>query len=326
MESMKNKLKSFFTEHWKYMAVSTACEFGVFDALIESKTAKQFAEQIGINEEKTSLLLNALASIGFLDKKEDSYTTNELSVFLTEKHPESLRWACMNWSGVHLTAWQNLRYTIATGKSAFEDENYLFKQPYFDYINEKPVEREIYQKAMNEYARDDYKTLPDLIDFSKHKSVMDVGGGYGALLKHIKKKHPNVECILFEQLNVLGDICLDYEFFSQTRGNFFEDIPKGSDAIILARIIHDWNDKKALNILNNCNDALPEKGSLYIIENCTDKTSIDLSLLSLNMSVMCESFERSSDQYISLANQAGFEFEGDVKLNELQTVLRFIKK
>ena len=78
---MKNKLKSFFTEHWKYMAVSTACEFGVFDALIESKTAKQFAEQIGINEEKTSLLLNALASIEFLDKKEDSYTTMSFRYF-----------------------------------------------------------------------------------------------------------------------------------------------------------------------------------------------------------------------------------------------------
>ena len=326
MKSTKNKLKSFFTEHWKYMAVSTACELGVFDALTESKTAKQFAEQLGINEEKTSLLLNALVSIGFLDKRGDFYTTNKLSVFLTEKHPESLMYACMNWSGVHLTAWQNLRYTIATGKSAFEDEHYLFKQPYFDYINEKPVERKFYQKAMNEYARDDYKTLPDLIDFSKYKSVIDVGGGYGALLKHIKKKHPNLECILFEQLDVLGDICLDYEFFSQTHGDFFEELPIGSDAIILARIIHDWNDKKALNILNNCNDALPEKGSLFIVENCTDKTSIDLSLLSLNMSVMCESFERSSDQYISLANQAGFEFEGDVKLNELQTVLRFIKK
>ncbi|CAG5082835.1 acetylserotonin O-methyltransferase [Parvicella tangerina] len=322
----KNQLKSFFTEHWKYIAVSTACEFGVFDALIESKTSKQFAEQLGINEEKTSLLLNALVSIGFLDKKEDYYTTNELSVFLTEKHPDSLRYACMNWSGIHLTAWQNLRYTIATGKSAFEDEYYFFNQPFFEYLNENPSERKFYQKAMNEYARDDYKTLPDLIDFSKCKSVIDVGGGYGALLKHLKKKYPNLNCTLFEQLNVLGDICLDYEFFNQTHGDFFEEIPKGSDTIILARILHDWNYNKALKILNNCYDALPDNGSLFIIENCTDKTNIDLSLLSLNMSVMCESFERSSTEYISLANEAGFQFEDDVKLNELQTVLRFIKK
>lgn len=322
---MKDKLKSFFTEHWKYMAVSTACEFSVFDAFLESKSAKQFAEHLGLNEEKTTLLLNALVSIGFLDKRDDFYTTNELSEFLTENHPESLKYACMNWSGIHLTAWQNLRYTIATGKSAFEDEHYLFQQPYFDYINQIPEDRKSYQKAMNEYARDDYKTLPDLIDFSKHKSVMDVGGGYGALLKHIKKKHPNVECVLFEQLNVLGDICLDMSHFKHQHGNFFEEIPQKSEVIILARIIHDWNDEKAHLILKNCFEALLNNGTLYIIENCTDKTDIDLSLLSLNMSVMCESFERSSIEYLSLAENVGFHFDNEIKLNELQTILIFKK-
>jgi hypothetical protein len=30
---MKDNLKSFFTEHWNYMAVSTACKLDLFDAL-----------------------------------------------------------------------------------------------------------------------------------------------------------------------------------------------------------------------------------------------------------------------------------------------------
>ena len=322
----KNQLKSFFTEHWKYMAVSTACELNIFDALEKPRSSEELSDGIGLNNEKASLLLEALFNNGFVDKEDDKYSLNPLSEYLTEKHPESLKYACMNWSGTHMSAWQNLSYTIATGKSAFEDESYHFQQPYFDLINGLPAERQFYQKAMNEYARDDYRNLPDLVDFGKFKSVMDVGGGYGALLKHLKKKYPNLNCTLFEQLEVLGDICLDYEFFNQTHGNIFEEVPAGSDAIILARILHDWNDNKALKILNNCYDALPNNGSLFIIENCSDKTSVDLSLLSLNMSVMCESFERSSDQYISLANDAGFQFEGDVKLNELQTVQTFIKK
>jgi C-methyltransferase len=49
---------------------------------------------------------------------------------------------------------------------------------------------------MYQYAKDDYKTLPDVIDFSKHKSVMDVGGGYGAVLENIKAKYPSVDCSL----------------------------------------------------------------------------------------------------------------------------------
>lgn len=326
MESAKNKLKSFFTEHWKYMAVSTACGLSIFDALEQPMTSEKLSDDLGLNTEKTSLLLEALFNSGFLQKQNNQYSLSQLSEYLTEKHPESLKYACMNWSGEHLDAWQNLGFTIATGESAFEDEYYLFQKPFFEYINDDSEKTYYYQKAMNEYARDDYQKLPEIIDFGVFKSIMDVGGGFGALLKHVKRKFPNVKCTLFEQLRVLSHISIDYQYFDQAHGDFFVEIPKGSDAIILARILHDWNDNKALKILNNCYDALPDKGSLFIIENCTDKTNIDLSLLSLNMSVMCESFERSSTEYISLANEAGFQFEDDVKLNELQTVLRFIKK
>ena len=53
----KNQLKSFFTEHWKYMAVSTACKLNLFDNLQEAKTAKQLATEISLNEEKLLLFL-----------------------------------------------------------------------------------------------------------------------------------------------------------------------------------------------------------------------------------------------------------------------------
>ena len=49
---MKDKLKSFFTEHWTYMAVSTACKLNLFDHLQEQKTAKQLAIELSLNEEK----------------------------------------------------------------------------------------------------------------------------------------------------------------------------------------------------------------------------------------------------------------------------------
>jgi C-methyltransferase len=70
-------------------------------------------------------------------------------------------------------------------KSSFEA---IYNKPFFDFLNENPEKFYAYHKAMYQYAKDDYKTLPDVIDFSKHKSVMDVGGGYGAVLENIKIK------------------------------------------------------------------------------------------------------------------------------------------
>lgn len=316
----KNQLKSFFTEHWKYMAVSTACKLNLFDHLQVHKTAKQLATELSLNEEKLYLLLKALYVNGFLDKNADFFKVNSLSVFLTENHSESMKYACLNWGDEHLVAWQNLEFSIKTGKSSFES---IFKKSFFDFINDYPERLNSYHKAMYAYAKEDYRTLPELIDFSTYKSVMDVGGGYGAVLENIKAKHPGVECILFDLPKVIEKVSILN--IKKSGGSFFKNIPSQSDAIILARVLHDWNDEKANIILKNCFKALPNNGTLYVIENCSDKITIDLSLLSLNMTVMCESHERTSIQYISLCENSGFHFESTIKLNELQTILTFKK-
>lgn len=316
----KSRLKSFFTEHWTYMAVSTACKLDLFDHLQEAKTENQLATELSLNEEKILLLLNALHNADYLDKNGDYFKVNALSEFLTDNNPESLKFACLNWSGEHLTAWQNLDFSIKTGKSSFEE---IYGKPFFDYLNDFPEKLHAYQKAMYEYAKDDYKILPDLIDFSKHKSVMDVGGVYGAILENIKTKKPNVECVLFDLPKVIDRVTISN--IKKLGGSFFEKIPNQSEAIVLSRVLHDWNNEKAKLILKNCFEALPNNGTLYVIENCSDKIKIDLSLLSLNMSAMCESYERASTQYILLCENTGFQFHSETKLNELQTILIFKK-
>lgn len=313
---IRNQLKSFFTEHWKYMAVSSACKLNVFDSFQIEKTITQVAKELNLKEDKLTLLVNALHKEGFLTKKEDTFVVNELSELLTDNHPESLKYACMNWSSEHLTAWQDLDYSIRTGKSAFEK---VYGKPFFDYLNDNPEKLDAYHKAMYQYAKEDYKNLPNVIDFNKHKSVMDVGGSYGALLETIQNSNRAIQCVLFDLEKVIEKVKI--QNIEKVAGSFFNSIPSQSDAVVLSRILHDWNDNNAKKILENCFKALPDIGKLYIIENCSDNIKVDLSLLSLNMTVMCESYERTSIEYISLAEKVGFQFESEIQLNELQTIL-----
>lgn len=317
---MKNELKSFFTEHWTYMAVSTACKLNLFDNLLEEKTATQLSTELSLNEDKLILLLNALHNANFLNKNGELFKVNSLSELLTENNPESLKYACLNWSAEHLNAWQNLDFSIKTGKSSFEE---IYKKPFFDFLNDNPEKLHAYHKAMYQYAKDDYKRLPNVIDFGKHKSVMDVGGGYGAVLESIKAKKPIVECILFDLPKVIDRVT--NANIKKIGGSFFDKIPNQSEAIILSRVLHDWNNEKAKHILQNCFEALPNNGVLYVIENCADKITADLSLLSLNMTAICESYERTTREYISLAQNTNFSFQGEIKLNDLQTILIFKK-
>ncbi len=315
-------LKSFFTEHWKYLTVNTACKLNLFEVLESSaKTSLEISQHLAVAQQHIKLLLKGLVSIKFLDKEENIYALNDLSVYLTENHPETLKYACLNWSGDHLQAWMALDESVKTGKSFFQNN---YNQDYFEFLNQDKKKLDQYQKAMFAYAKDDYQNLSDKIDFSKHKSIMDVGGGYGAAISQIKEEFPQLECYVFDLPPVIESCDLRVDIFLKA-GSFFDEIPKVSDAIILSRILHDWNDDKASEILNNVYDALPEKGHLYVIENCTDKINIDLTLLSLNMLALCESFERSSYEYIALANKAGFIFQEAKSLNELQTILTFTK-
>jgi caffeic acid 3-O-methyltransferase 3 len=317
---MKDQLKSFFTNYWGYLAVSAACELNIFDNLVTPKTIQQLSEKLSLNSKTLGFLLNSLNEIGFLSKKQEQFQINKLSEFLTENHPESLKYACLNWSKEHLTAWQNLSYSIKTGESAFEK---VYNTSFFEYLTENPEKTPLYHKAMYEYARDDYKELPNIVNFGKHKTVMDVGGGYGALITNIAEKNPLTKCILFDLGNVIKDVV--FSNIDKIEGDFFCKIPVKTEAIILSRILHDWNDEKATLILKNCFEALTEKGNLYIIENCIDKTNINLSMLSLNMIVMCESYERTFEEYSLLTKKVGFSFLESLKVNTLQTLLIFQK-
>ncbi|HRK28593.1 MAG TPA: methyltransferase [Chitinophagales bacterium] len=319
---MKSELKSMFTEHWKYLAVSTACKLNLFDKIHEGQnTLNKLVECNLWNGNTLSHLLNFLFITGFLEVDDDrTYHLNESANLLRQNNIDGLYYACLNWSAEHLTAWQHLDHSIKTGESSFK---YLYKNNFFNYLSKHPEKLINYHKAMYQYALDDYKELPDAVDFSVHQSIMDVGGGYGAAISLIKERYVNANCYLFDMEAVVHGIFLNQ--IHKVAGDFFNYIPPIADAIILARVIHDWNDMEAQKILCNCYNALPDRGILYLIENCSDKTCLDLSLLSLNMIAMCQSYERSSIEYIRLCHKAGFTYLYSKPLNQLQTILIFQK-
>jgi len=314
----KTQLKRMFTQHWNYFAVVSACELKLFDLIFNGQnTIEVIVESNNWNAKSLAYLVDFLISENYLVRYENqTLGLTEKGNLLREENEDGLYYACLNWSGEHLEAWKNISYSIQTGLSSFEKS---YQKSYFDFLNDDKVKLRNYQKAMHQYALDDYKKIPEIIDFSIHKNLMDVGGSQGALIKFVKQKYPSLNCFLFDLESVLELVSLNE--IALIKGDFFNEIPKCSDAIILSRVLHDWDDEKSQLILRNCVEALPDEGMMYIIENCSDNINDKLSLLSLNMTVMCQSFERTSKEYISLCEAVGFTFIESKKLNELQTIL-----
>lgn len=320
---LKNELKNEFTTYWSYLAIRAACKINLFDLFEEKKYGIDgICEKINTDKKVIEPLLTFLVDEGYLsiDDVNNYYPTKKGSL-LSENHPDSLKYACIIWGEEHLLAWQNLPYTLKTGNSSFEN---IYGSNFFEYLSNKPNKLIEYHKAMYEYARDDYSDINKIHDFSQHKSIMDVGGSLGALIKIIAKKNKNTQCILFDKPELakyIDDTNIDVVF-----GDFFKLIPSISDAIIMSRIIHDWNDTEALIILNNCYKALPLDGTLYIIENLTNKIENSANLLSLNMHLITNSFERSYYEYEILLDKACFKIEIKKQVNSNQYLIKAIKR
>ena len=268
--------------------------------------------ELSADEKALEALLISMENSELIKRHENVYVITEKGKLLTERHPFSLKNACILWGLEHMDAWQKLDCTVLTGKPSFNSE----KVNYFDYLADKPDKLTNYHKAMYEYAIEDYKDIGKTIDFSKCFQIMDVGGGLGALITNIKRQCPEKECFLFEKPEVIK--LIPKTNITLIGGDFFRSIPKVADCIILSRVLHDWDDEKAVEILNNVFTALPQNGKLIVIENFKDKISNQASLLTLNMMAMCQSYERTKDEYSYLLNRAGFEIYTIGKLNELQ--------
>ena len=277
--------------------------------------------KINASEIPLETLLSFLIENKTIFEKNKKYFLLEKGKFLTKNHPETLKESCILWGGEHLNAWQNLSFTIQKNKPAFEN---IFKSSFFDYLKNDNEKLYNYQYAMAEYARDDYKNITDIIDFSKFDKIADIGGSKGVLIKNIAKKFPKKNCILLDLPEVTNLIKIKPDNLKIISESFFEDFNFKADAIILSRVLHDWNNEKAKIIIQNCIKALNYDGRIFIIEIMNDE--IKANLLSINMMLMTESYERTFEEYNLLLEKFNFKIELNLILNKLQTILICKKK
>lgn len=317
---MKEELRTLFTSHWKYLAILTACRVKLFDKIGSGKSLLELIVSQNWCKITTEALLDVCEQEGLLRLENGFINLTPKGRYMVSTHPDNMYYACLHWGAEHLNSWQDLGYTLKTGQSSFE-KNY--NEPFFDYIGKRTEKLQDYHKAMYAYAIDDYKELAHILEIPINQRVIDIGGGYGALIHSLKLARPDLECALFDLPEVIQNVHLNS--IIKHSGNFFESVPKGYDHYILSRVIHDWDDSDALFILENTIQALEKGKSIYLVENLTDKIKNKASLLTLNMKLICESHERTTEQYLSLLDNFNLNIK-ITQLNDYQFIIKGIKK
>jgi hypothetical protein len=215
-------------------------------------------------------LLRALVTLEIcIEQKDGAFALGRCGSPVRSDSADSLQ-SRLLWFGRNQWAvWGQLLQTVRTGESA---RKRMTGSDGFGMLERDPSAAATFNMAHMQRTRRVAKEVARHHSFSGVKTIVDVGGGHGALLETLLRANPGVRGVLVDRPHAAdGARALVEQAGVADRcelvpGDFFDALPAGADVYLLKNIIHDWDDERASRILRNCHDAMPDGGRLLLIE------------------------------------------------------------
>ena len=174
----------------------------------------------------------------------------------------------------------------------------------------------IFDRSMARLSQVENPIVASACAFPRTGLVVDVAGGQGGLLAAVLESNPGLRGLLYDQSQVVAApdaLCGPGVVgrWQAQAGDFFASVPKGGDVYLLKRILHDWDDERALMILRNCHAAMTRESRLLIIDaviapgNDPDPNKF----LDINMLTLTNGRERTAIELRTLCAAAGLAVE-----------------
>jgi SAM-dependent methyltransferase len=295
-------------------AVYVLAELGIADQLAGGPmTAAQLAQATQTDEKSLYRVLRLLASLGVLTEHDHrSFSLTILGERLRADVPASMRsWAMLVESVGGIRAWEPILETVKTGKPGLDIAQGM---SVFEFLAAHADLARGFHAAMSERTAAFAPSVATGYDFSPIRTVADIGGGRGTLLAAILRAHGHVRGVLFERPSVVADAAEVLQAAGvadrceTVPGDFFQGVPDGADAYILANVLHDWNDADSVRILGACRRAMAKDGRVLIVERLIPDDPADalpVLLSDMTMLVVTGGQERTNTEYSRLLAEAG---------------------
>ena len=309
-------------------AISVAAELGLADLLADGpRHYEDLARASGTNPQALYRLLRALASMEVFARLDgERFALNPLAECLRSDFAGSLHaWAIQ--TNRLRQSWTDLHHSVGTGQTAFD---HLHGMSVWEYRERNPDEGRLFQDAMTALTMLVVRSVLAAYDFSRFGTVADLGGGRGSLLQAILEANPRLSGILFDVPAAIREAAVLFEQGGLSarcqllEGSFFESVPEGADAYVLSRVLHDWTDEQAIQILKTTRRAMAGGAALLLVERVLDSQnpSPEATLSDIHMLVMTGGRERTVEEFVVLLAASGFELVRAIETGSTCTLSR----
>ncbi len=293
-------------------ALYVAAKLGIADLLAEGPLdSREMSQHLGVNARAIFRVMRALAAQGvFTQDSSDRFGLTPISHLLRTDTPDSMRYIAISYGERQYEAAGKLIHTVRTGETAFD---HIYGKGLFDYLSGNEESNMVFNLFMAQSHRRSGEHL-GFHDFSQRKLIVDVGGGQGHLIAHLLKKYTHLTGILYDLPQGVSHAAkyLEEQEVSDrcqvVTGSFFDSVPKGGDVYLLSRILHDWSDEKAGQILQNCRKAIESDGVLLIMDAVIPEgdTPHPGKQIDLQMLFLVGGIERTEREWRRLLEVSGF--------------------
>ena len=307
-------LSGDLTGFWRTQAISAAVELGVFEAL--PATAGGVAQACGLDRTRARRLLRALAELHLTAEAAGDWRTTRRGDYLKAGHPWTLAGAAREYGRAFPQMWERLPEALRSGPD--------WRPPdIFGDVAADPARAVAFHRMLMSYALHDYAAVPATLGLRGDGHVIDAGGGLGTLAGLLADEYPGLCVTVLDRPEVIEQAVRRQpgNRVKLRSADLFGPWGVEGDAVVLARVLHDWDNAPALRLLHRARRALPAGGRLFVVELVVPEAGAAGSLCDLHLLVVTGGRERTVAEYAALLDEAGFAVDEVRRIPTLPSII-----
>jgi hypothetical protein len=245
----------------------SAVELDLFTRLTKQPmTGKEIAAALHLNPRAIPDFPDALVALKFLEREGDGpdarYSNTSESAFFLDRNSPGYIGGILEMANARLYRfWADLTEALKTGMP--QNETKQSGESMFEKLYADPARLEQFLSAMSGISAGNFKKFARKFDFSKFKTLCDVGGATGQLSCMVAAANPHMHCTNFDLPKVIPIATRKIrqaglsDRVTAVGGDFFADPLPKADIITMGMILHDWNLEKKRMLIRKAYEALP---------------------------------------------------------------------